>query len=282
MRRLKKDVAEAILETKEELAPLLNRLDFAKISKYNHGYMRYAQYPTKFFIDAEVGTYQRTLNYIYSRASAANRILDIGFFIPIIPIALAKLGFSVSAIEKLIYYDKALDEIISFARKKYAIEVLDSDVIEDNLSDLEHQFDMVILQAVLEHLNGTPKYVLNRARQFVKPAGTILVEVPNAARLRKRLVFLMKGKVPFAPFYDYYHSAYPFAGHNREYTIDDLKYALDQSGLDLVRLDVYQKSPVKPQPLWDRVIYWLELLGPASWKGSIWVIAKPREVPVTP
>lgn len=277
LKQFKKEVVKAVLEAKEELKPFLERLDFAKISKHNRGYLRYSQNPVVYFINQELTRYLHTLNFIDSSFSKSTSILDVGFFIPILPIGLSKIGFKVSAIEKLSYYEGALDEIISFSSRKYGIKVLDLDLFENCISDLKHQFDIVLLLAILEHLNGTPKYLLDRVKRIVKPNGCIIVEVPNVASLRKRLIFLLKGKLPYATFEDYFHSEYPFSGHNREYTIDDLKYALDQVGFDIVRLEVFHHSSLKPRSLKGKVFRTLELIGPPSWRPNIWTVAKPRK-----
>jgi len=276
LKRFEKEVVKAVLETREELRPFLEKLDIERISKHNRGYLRYAEDPVKHFIDAELIRYFHTVNFIFTSLPKSVYILDIGFFIPVIPIALSKLGFTVFSLEKLSYYDGALDEIISFAMGKYKIKVIDFDLFEDDISDLEHKFDIVLLLAILEHLNGTPKFLLNTSRRLVKHEGYIIVEVPNVASLTKRLTLLIKGKLPYSPFEDFFNSEYPFSGHNREYTVDDLKYALMKSGFELIRLEVFHHSALKPRSLKGKLLYLVELIGPASWKPNIWAVAKPK------
>lgn len=271
-----KEAIHAIAEAKNELRPFLERLDFTRISKHNCGYLKYAQDPVKYFIDGELIRYLYTVNFIYSSFPKKIKILDIGFFIPVIPIALSKLGFSVTAIEKLSYYDGALDEIIQFTMERYGIQVLDLDLFDDKLPKLEYQFDIILLLAILEHLNGTPKYLLEKIQRLVKPEGCLIVEVPNVASLNKRLVMLIKGKSPYPLFEDYYHSEYPFSGHSREYTVGDLKYALEQSGFDITKLKVFHHSALMPQSFKGKILRILELVGPPSWKPNIWVMAKPK------
>ena len=277
MRQFEKKVVKAIFEAKEELRPFLKSLNFAKISKHNHGYLRYARDPVKFFIDVEVIRYLHTVNFIYLSYPKSTWILDIGFFIPVVPLGLSKLGFRVSSVEKLSYYNGALDEIISFIAEKYGVRILDFDPLVDNIADLKHQFDVVLLLAILEHLNGSPNYLLEKTKSIVKPNGCIIVEVPNIASLIKRLALLLKGESPCPRFEDYYHSEYPFTGHNREYTINELKYTLDQAGFDVIKLKVFHHSAILPQGLKGKILHTLELIGPQSWKPNIWAVAKPRE-----
>ncbi len=276
VKQVKREVSKAVQETREELKPFLEKLDIEKISKHNRGYLRYAQDPVKHFIDGELIRYLHTVNFIYSYFPKSTRILDIGFFIPVVPIGLSKLGFKVSTIEKLSYYEGALDKIISFVTEKYGIKVIDFDLFKDNSASLMHQFDVVLLLAILEHLNGTPMYLLEITRQIVNPDGYVIVEVPNIESLSKRLTFLIKGKLPYPPFEDYFYSEYPFSGHNREYTISDLKYALIKSGFDLVRLEIFHHNALKRRSLKGNMIYILELIGPASWRPNIWAVARPK------
>jgi len=272
----KKVVIEAILEARKELMPFLERLDLERLSKHNRGYLRYSENPLMNFIDAELVRYIHTVNYIYSSSAKSVEILDVGFFIPVLPIALSKLGFKVSAVEKLSYYEGALDEILTFVREKYSIKVLDFNLFGDNPFYTQQKYDVVLLLAILEHLNGTPRHLLYKVRQILRADGYIILEVPNAASLTKRLTLLIRGKLPYSPFEDYFWSEYPFSGHNREYTISDLKYSLYQSGFKLTRMEVFHHSSIKPQHLKGKLLYMLEKIGPSSWKPNIWAVARPK------
>jgi 2-polyprenyl-3-methyl-5-hydroxy-6-metoxy-1,4-benzoquinol methylase len=276
MKRFNKEVIKAVIESKNEIKPFLEKLDFKKISKHNCAYLEYAQNPVKKFIDWELIRYFHTIDFIYSTFPKSATILDIGFFIPIIPMSLSKLGYKVCAIEKLSYYQGALDEIIAMTTNNYNIELLNFDLIMDMTDNLKLRFDIILLLAVLEHLNGTPRYLLDKTKLFLKSDGNLIVEVPNIASLTKRVAFFKKGIPPLQSFEEYYNSDYPFSGHNREYTIKDLKYALDHSGFDVIRLDAFHHSSVLPDNLKGKVLYAFEALGPSSWKPNIWVVAKPR------
>ena len=128
--------------------------------------------------------------------------------------------------EKLAFYGNSLNDIITLITNRYHVGVYDLDILTD---ELPIQGDIVLLLAILEHLNGTPRHLLERAKRMVKPDGwDMIIEVPNAANLTRRLSFLIKGSPPFPPFADYYFSEYPFSGHNREYTVRDLQFALQQ------------------------------------------------------
>ena len=244
----------AIYEARQELSPFLRRLDLETLSRHNKGYLSYAVDPVKCFIDTEMHTHLKIVDLFINLLPKCSRIIDIGFFIPVVPIALAKLGFHVSSIEKLSFYGNALDEIIAFTKQTYNIELYDLDILHDNIHMLINHFDAVILSAILEHLNGTPSNLLYNAKVLGKKSAYYLLTVPNVASLRKRIAFLIKGLPPYPPISIYYHSEYPFTGHNREYTINDLKYVLDRAGFKIIDIYGHSRSISNNSSLKDRFI----------------------------
>jgi SAM-dependent methyltransferase len=80
--------------------------------------------------------------------------------------------------------------------------------------------DVVASLHCLEHLHQSPKLVLESAMRALKPGGLLLIEVPNAANIRKRVALLM-GRTNYTAYNSYYHSS-PYVGHVREYTVGDL------------------------------------------------------------
>jgi hypothetical protein len=260
-------------ESRAELSPFLERLDLDKLAKHNKGYLSYAKDPIGLFIDAESHTHTRVVDYLYKNLPAKATILDIGFFIPIVPITLSKLGFQVCSIENLAFYDRALDDIISYVSKSYRIDVLDIDIVNDDIGE-DDRFDAVILSAILEHLNGTPKTIITRAQALGKENANYLFAVPNVAAIGKRISLLLKGSPPFPPISDYYHSAYPFTGHNREYTISDLKYILTQSGFEILHLETYNRPIKSGVPIKVWLLNILARIGPESFQESILAVSR--------
>jgi len=271
------DVVRVIDEAKNELAPVLARLDIEQLAKHNMGYARYSVDPIEGFVDQEIIRFTKTVDFIYKTMSCQAHIIDIGMFVPIVPVALAKLGFRVASVENLAFYGTALNEMVSLINGRYNIGIHDLDILNDELGMLSGKFDVVLLLAILEHLNGTPKYLLEKVSNLSKPTGRIIVEVPNAATLERRLAFLLKGKPPFPPFSDYYHSDYPFTGHNREYTVGDLKYALKHSGFEIVEMEVFHHNTPDGLSPMQRFARFLEQIGPDEWRPNIWAVAQKRQ-----
>lgn len=114
---------------------------------------------------------------------------------------------------------------------------------------------------ILEHLNGTPKYLLNRTRVLGKDNAYYMIAMPNVAAICKRTSFLLKGSPPFPSISAYDHSAYPFTGHNREYIIRDLMYVLKQSGFDIIHLVTYNRPATLKRSFTDCLLNIVALMG---------------------
>lgn len=114
---------------------------------------------------------------------------------------------------------------IAEARKK----LNQADFIESLIEDFEtdERFDMVLLLDILEHVID-PISVLKKAASFLKTGGTLIVHVPNAIAINRRLAVLM-GTLTSC------HELSPFdieiAGHRRSYDLDSLCKEITEAGL---------------------------------------------------
>ena len=102
----------------------------------------------------------------------------------------------------------------------------------------ENSVDAVVSYHCLEHLHQSPREVLESALAVLKPNGLLLVEVPNAINLLKRLKVLV-GKTNYSDYGDYYEST-NFTGHVREYSVSDLKRLAAYLGL--AEFEIYGKN----------------------------------------
>jgi len=149
---------------------------------------------------------------------------------------LENLGFEVVTIEKHSFYAGEYEKIAD-GLKNRGIRFLDLDILADPLPT---GFDAVLLLAVIEHLNGTPRFLLQKCGMMLNnPSSLFFLGVPNAAYLWKRLRFLVKGKAPFPDIEHVYWSDYPFAGHNREYTTSDVRKVLEWGGWTIERIETF-------------------------------------------
>lgn len=272
-----REVIRAVYETREELTPVLQNLDYRALSKYNYGYLKYQRDPSLYFIDAEINRFLYSAEYINKNFPKTAKILDIGLFVPVLPIVLTKLGFQIEAIEKLSLYEDALDPILEFIETKYKFTVHNIDIINDDISQFKKEYDLVLLMAILEHLNGSPKKLLEICRELLSLSGSLMVEVPNVASLSRRLAFLFKGNPPFPDFQDYFLSDYPFEGHNREYNSRELQYALTNTGFDIYEFESLNIALIPGAKLRTRFIKWASRLGDPSWRDVLWTVSRLKQ-----
>jgi len=100
------------------------------------------------------------------------------------------------------------------------------------------RYDVIMSHDVLEHFHSSPRILLNKLLECLKPGGLLVTTVPNAANLRKRM-HLLVGKTN-CNRYDYFYW-YPGAwyGHVREYVKNDLELLNKYLRLDKVELSSY-------------------------------------------
>ena len=138
---------------------------------------------------------------------------------------------------------------LSASAAKAASEVADL-VVQGALEDPDLPFeagfyDLVVLADVLEHLPD-PDAALRRATGWCKPAGAILISVPNVAHWRARLT-LARGRWPAD------ESGTFDSSHLRWFTRDAVGALLAQAGLRDVELGAIVPALRNHMPLPGRV-----------------------------
>jgi hypothetical protein len=89
--------------------------------------------------------------------------------------------------------------------------------------------DLVVAAEIVEHLNVPPSTTLAYLRHWLAPDGWLVVQTPNAVSLRNRLK-MIRGHHP-APMLNGRKG--PEAGHVREYTLAELRWAGAEAGFQL-------------------------------------------------
>jgi SAM-dependent methyltransferase len=95
-----------------------------------------------------------------------------------------------------------------------------------NLADSD--FDVVTFWSTLEHTND-PRSNLIEARRILKPGGTLIVQVPNAASYQVKLF----GGCWFA---------FDVPRHRYHFTPQVLRWALEETGFEIYRMSFFSKS----------------------------------------
>jgi SAM-dependent methyltransferase len=156
-------------------------------------------------------------------------LVDLGGGIAVHNGVLAQLGMSVYVVDLLSdYWERKAANPTAINREIELLERCGVQFIRGEVStfDFANRFaansiDVVASFHCIEHLHQSPKFALESAMQALKPGGLLLIEVPNAANIRKRIALLM-GHTNYPAFDSYYYSP-AFVGHVREYTVGDLR-----------------------------------------------------------
>lgn len=123
----------------------------------------------------------------------------------------------------------------------------------DPLPFLTSQFDVLMSHDVLEHFHSSPRVLMNKILQCLKPNGILAITVPNAANLRKRL-HLLTGKTNYNKFDYFYWYPGMWNGHVREYVRQDLILLNQYLGLELLELSTYHLQ-LDVLPAWARPLF---------------------------
>lgn len=263
-------------QTIKDLETILAKLNFQKISLHNKGYLSYEEDPVYHFCHAEKKRLLMTINFMLNHGlNNKSHYLDLGTFIPIVPLMVKKIGASVDAVEKFSLYDDSLNSIVDLMRGKN-INVHNLDIINDDISKEfpNNYYDFISCEAIIEHLCGSPVNLLQNARKLLKPTGVIIVVVPNVACLSKRINFFLRGIPPFPSIETYLTSQYPFTGHNREYNFRELRYLLNNLvGFKEIKLKFFNVKLLSEQNWKLKILDFISLFH-RRFRDAIWYAGK--------
>jgi SAM-dependent methyltransferase len=145
--------------------------------------------------------------------------------------------------------------------------------VQHDLNDLEYPelepHDVVVCCEVIEHLHVDAVPVLERLGDAVAPDGHLVVQTPNATALPKRVRMLF-GTNPYEPIR--HQPGNP--GHFHEYTLDELRTAVEAAGLSVERMitaNYFDHGSRK-----NRAYRALEPILPRTLREGITVVARPR------
>jgi len=223
--------------------------DWSALAKHNAGWSR-DRFDAVAYLETSRLRYWRAFQFL-SR-SGLKHILDVGGFLGAFPLALSRLGFEVSIAEKFSYYAHSMDGIANLLSGN-GVEIIDVDFSEEGVHKprTARIFDGVTCMAVAEHLAHSPRALMENIRSALRPGGRLVFEVPNIAYWPRRYAFFFRGETVHPPMAEVYHSAVPFTGHHREYTLSDARYVVRESGFEILeeRMLNYTVDPRHPWQL---------------------------------
>lgn len=169
------------------------------------------------------------------------RVLDYGSYFGNFALMMRARGFAVDALDAFDTYRPSLDPILDLLHRD-GINTIDFGAVGRDLSGIaDQQYDVVMCMGVIEHIPHTPRLLLDSLARVLKPGGCLVMDTPNLAQLPNRQR-LAKGEPVMTPIAIQYHATIPFEGHHREYTADEMAWMIQEAGLELQALDLFNYS----------------------------------------
>jgi len=229
---------------------------------------------------AEKGAYSNIARTVMGYIPPGSKILDFGCGPCDKTAILQGLGYKCSA------FDDLEDDWHKLPGNREKIMSFASDCgIDFKLADgrpfpfEKESFDLVMLNDVLEHLHDSPRDILNDLVQLAKPEGLVLITVPNAVNIRKRLDVVF-GRTNLPRFDGFYWYPGNWRGHVREYVKGDLARLSEFLDLEILELrgcdHMLEKLPRRIVPA-----YLLTTTLFQGWKDS-WIMVSRKKPGWTP
>lgn len=162
------------------------------------------------------------------------KVLEIGAFTGIVSAALANLGHDVTASD--IPFVLADERNAAFLRSE-GVKTIPHDLSVLPFPASSSEFDLVVMNEVLEHLNFNSIPLLRELARVLKPGGLFYCATPNLSKIHSRLR-LLRGKGIMNPVSDLVLNLKPETGmsvglHWREWTKDEMILLFKEAGFSV-------------------------------------------------
>jgi len=165
-------------------------------------------------------------------------LLEVGSYFGSFALALQRLGYQVTAVDRYSNYGEAL-ECYTELMKKEGVKVI-STSRENEWEKIEKlpQYQAVISMAVIEHIPHTPRLFLEGLKKKVEKGGVLAIDTPNLVRYWARKDFA-EGKPNMMSIKDQFMCDIPFEGHHREYTRNEVEWMFNQLNLEKITTTMF-------------------------------------------
>lgn len=194
-----------------------------------------------------IRTVRDVLEFFPPDPAQPKRVLEIGAFFGVPCIALAKLGYTVTAADAPEFIEQP-EQIERYGRHGIASRGVR---LEDFVLPFDDEaFDVVIMCEVIEHLNFNPLPLLKEINRVLSPGGLYYVALPNPLSLvhRKRMY---KGKPNVFDVQEFFTQLDPASseivyGHWREYSPAEMRRLLEPLGFRIERQYYFSLGETQP------------------------------------
>jgi len=189
-----------------------------------------------------------------------DRILEMGSYLQITPALATKLGYGEV---RGCYYGPSGESMrrstASSNGENFTCEIDLFNAEKDRFPYADEYFSTVLCCELLEHLEGDPMHMMCEINRILKPGGHLVLTTPNICSLRAIAAVLYGYPPGFFPAYirPREEGVEPEARHNREYTPQEVRRLLLDSGFDVELLETGEFLD-QPKPEHEWVIHLLE------------------------
>jgi SAM-dependent methyltransferase len=120
------------------------------------------------------------------------------------------------------------------AHRKAGVEFICRDVVSEGIGDFVESFDVITCICSIEHWHASPKRTLHQMMRALVPGGKLIIGLPNALNIRKRISWVL-GTGEWTTMDSWYEQPV-FRSHVREASVRDMCYIARDIGLRSYRI----------------------------------------------
>ncbi|MCE4602649.1 MAG: class I SAM-dependent methyltransferase [Desulfurococcales archaeon] len=174
------------------------------------------------------------LHKILQIGKDVGNILEIGPYPGAVSIYLAREGYNVDVVE---YPRPEMRHLEKIYRELGINRVIYRDLSKENIGS-EEKYDIILMFEVIEHIPAHPYSTFKKLYEVLKDQGRLYMSTPNLLNSFNRIA-LLKGVEPF-PLYKF--SLETTKGHFREYSLQELKVAMEEAGFKILEYQLLDKE----------------------------------------